>query len=304
MNIIRSHSPQHPDDLVVEVPEATPAEVATAATRARHAQPAWAAAPAATRAAALGSIADDVAAAAGGAHRPRRARGRQTARRSGRRGREVRGDPALLRPTGVRPDRSGPRARAPEPRWPTPVGGPMASPGSSRRGTSPSRFRSGRPPRRSRPATRCCSSPRPQATAAAQRLGDLIARQSPRGCSPSCPAMPAPERPDRAAADVVSFTGSAAVGASRAPPPRRGVPVQSEMGGQNPAIVLAGRRPRAGRGAHRRLRRRVRGPEVHRDQRIIASARPPSLCRSARREAARADGRRRPGRHGDRRAGR
>ena len=49
MNIIRSHSPQHPDDLVVEVPEATPAEVATAATRARHAQPAWAAAPAATR---------------------------------------------------------------------------------------------------------------------------------------------------------------------------------------------------------------------------------------------------------------
>ena len=64
MVLIRSHSPQNPDDVIVEVPEATAADVGSAAAAARQAQRVWASAPPAARAAALGSIADDVETAA------------------------------------------------------------------------------------------------------------------------------------------------------------------------------------------------------------------------------------------------
>ena len=62
---LQSRSPQRPDDLVVEVEEASPAAVAEAAQRARAAGAAWAAASALERSAALAAAADALAGAAG-----------------------------------------------------------------------------------------------------------------------------------------------------------------------------------------------------------------------------------------------
>jgi alpha-ketoglutaric semialdehyde dehydrogenase len=62
--MIRSFSPQAPDDLVVEVPAAGPDAVASAVARGRAAQRDWARGPAADRAKALGAGADAVAGAA------------------------------------------------------------------------------------------------------------------------------------------------------------------------------------------------------------------------------------------------
>ena len=82
--------------------------------------------------------------------------------------------------------------------------------------------------------------PAPEATACALRLAELIQQRLPDGR-----VHRAARRGDRgqravvAAADVVSFTGSTAVGRAvvRAAT-ARGIPVQAEMGGQNAAIVL------------------------------------------------------------------
>jgi aldehyde dehydrogenase (NAD+) len=81
--------------------------------------------------------------------------------------------------------------------------------------------------------------PAPQATACALRLHELI---SPRLPADLFAVLPGDAEAGGAVvghADVVSFTGSAAVGAQvAAAAVARGVPVQAEMGGQNPAIVL------------------------------------------------------------------
>ncbi|MFJ3903781.1 aldehyde dehydrogenase family protein [Streptomyces sp. NPDC090025] len=81
--------------------------------------------------------------------------------------------------------------------------------------------------------------PAPEATACALRLAELARRALPEGVFTVVPGGAAEGAALVSAADVVSFTGSSAVGAGvvRAAT-ERGVPVQAEMGGLNAAIVL------------------------------------------------------------------
>ncbi len=81
--------------------------------------------------------------------------------------------------------------------------------------------------------------PAPDATACALWLADLLGPLLPDGLVQVLPGGPATGAALLAAADVVSFTGSAAVGRQVAvSAAQRGVPAQAEMGGQNAAIVL------------------------------------------------------------------
>ena len=82
--------------------------------------------------------------------------------------------------------------------------------------------------------------PAPEATACGLRLVELIADRRCRDGLLGCvPGDAVAGRAIVAEADVVSFTGSTAIGVSVAQAAaQRGVPVQAEMGGQNPAIVL------------------------------------------------------------------
>ncbi|MFD1120197.1 aldehyde dehydrogenase family protein, partial [Sphaerisporangium aureirubrum] len=79
--------------------------------------------------------------------------------------------------------------------------------------------------------------PAPQATACALRLAELLGL--PEGLFQIVPGDAEEGQALVDAADVVSFTGSAAVGRGvSVSAAGRGVPVQAEMGGQNAAIVL------------------------------------------------------------------
>jgi aldehyde dehydrogenase (NAD+) len=81
--------------------------------------------------------------------------------------------------------------------------------------------------------------PSPDATGIAVWLGELLARVLPDGLVQVLPGAAATGQAVLDAVDVVSFTGSAAVGRQVAiAAVTRGVPVQAEMGGQNAAIVL------------------------------------------------------------------
>ena len=156
--MITSTSPQRPDDIVVRVAATEPAAVRAAAEAARKAQPDWVDAGAAGR---------RPGARPGGRRRAgcrrrtgsaRGARGRQAAGRGPGRDRAVGVDPALLRPAAVRP-RSAPCTTRPARACCSPPGGHAGWPGSSRRGTSRSRSRCGRPLPRWPTATPCCSNP-------------------------------------------------------------------------------------------------------------------------------------------------
>ncbi len=81
--------------------------------------------------------------------------------------------------------------------------------------------------------------PAPDATACALRLAELFDGVLPPDLFQVLPGEAATGEAVVAAADVVSFTGSAAVGRHIAAlAVARGVPVQAEMGGQNASIVL------------------------------------------------------------------
>ncbi len=81
--------------------------------------------------------------------------------------------------------------------------------------------------------------PAPEATACALRLAELLAPVLPEGILQVVPGDAEAGRAVVAEADVVSFTGSTQAGRTVArAATERGVPVQAEMGGQNPAIVL------------------------------------------------------------------
>lgn len=81
--------------------------------------------------------------------------------------------------------------------------------------------------------------PSPEALGCAQWLADLVTDRLPDGLLQVLPGGAITGQAVVDAADVVSFTGSAAVGQQvAASATRRGVPVQAEMGGQNAAIVL------------------------------------------------------------------
>jgi aldehyde dehydrogenase (NAD+) len=88
--------------------------------------------------------------------------------------------------------------------------------------------------------------PAPQSTACALRLQELLSAHLPDGLLQVLPGDAEAGRALIDAADVVSFTGSVAVGTKvAAAAVGRGVPVQCEMGGQNPAIVLPDADPAA-----------------------------------------------------------
>ncbi|HET8614619.1 MAG TPA: aldehyde dehydrogenase family protein, partial [Actinomycetales bacterium] len=81
--------------------------------------------------------------------------------------------------------------------------------------------------------------PAPEATACALRLAELLRGVLPDGAFEVVPGDAETGQAVVAAADVVSFTGSVAAGrAVAAAATSRGRPVQAEMGGQNPAVVL------------------------------------------------------------------
>ncbi|MFI1018563.1 aldehyde dehydrogenase family protein [Streptomyces sp. NPDC020965] len=81
--------------------------------------------------------------------------------------------------------------------------------------------------------------PAPEATACALRLGELFRRALPGDVFTVVPGGPSEGNALVSAVDVVSFTGSTAVGGAvvRAAT-ARGIPVQAEMGGLNAALVL------------------------------------------------------------------
>ncbi|MDK3258265.1 aldehyde dehydrogenase family protein [Blastococcus capsensis] len=235
--MIRSSSPQNPDDLVLEVPTTSPDEVEKAVQRARSAQRGWGRGPAAARATALAGAAEAVAGASAElADLMVREVGKPLGEAQGEVARAV----AILRyyaqqvfdPVGAvhEPSVAGLLYTR---RRPLGVAGLI----------TPWNFPLAIPLWKAAPALAFGNAvvikPAPQATAVAVRLAELLATSIPEDLFAVVPGEAETGRALVAGADVVSFTGSTAVGRSVvAAATEGGVPVQAEMGGQNPAIVL------------------------------------------------------------------
>ncbi|QOC92012.1 aldehyde dehydrogenase family protein [Micromonospora craniellae] len=238
MSVVVSASPQNPADAVVSVPAAAAADVAKAAETARAAQPGWAAAPPGERSAALHAAADAVAAnAAELVELVVREVGKPVTEARGEAARSV----ALLRyyaqqvydPTGAVHDPSGGRGLAYTRRRPRGVAGLI----------TPWNFPLAIPLWKAAPALAFGNAvllkPAPQATACAMRLAELITPHLSDGLLTVLPGDAEAGQAVVEAGDVVSFTGSALVGAAvGSAAVARGVPVQCEMGGHSPAVVL------------------------------------------------------------------
>jgi aldehyde dehydrogenase (NAD+) len=238
MSVVTSVSPQAPDDVVSEVPEASAADVAAAAAAARTAQREWWRAPAPTRSAALAAAAAAVRARADeAAALVVREVGKPRVEAVGEVARAV----AILdyyaqasyAPLGTTMPPSLPGLLYTE-RRPHGVAGLV----------TPWNFPLAIPLWKAAPALAAGNAvllkPSPDATACALWLADLLADVLPAGLFRALPGGAQAGAAVLDAADVVSFTGSVPVGRSvvvRAA--GRGVPVQAEMGGQNAAIVLA-----------------------------------------------------------------
>jgi len=237
MAVVRSVSPQRPQDVVAEVPQASPADVEAAAEVARQAQRGWWDAPAASRAAALG------AAAAALRERSTEAAAlvvREVGKPAGEAAGEVARGVAILEyyaqacysAVGASLPPSVPGLLWTE-RRPHGLAGLV----------TPWNFPIAIPLWKAAPALTAGNGvllkPSPDATATAVWLGELLASVLPSGLVQVLPGDGTTGGAVVAAADVVSFTGSAAVGRQVAMAAvARGVPVQAEMGGQNAAIVL------------------------------------------------------------------
>ena len=243
MTKVSSTSPQRPDDVVVVVPETRPDDVAKAATASREAQREWASAPAASRATALDAAANDVAAAADELTAlVVREVGKPRTEASGEVARSV----AILRyyaqqvydPQGTVHAASAGTGLAYTRRRPRGVAGLV----------TPWNFPLAIPLWKAAPALAFGNGvllkPAPQSTACALRLAELLGPHLPAGLLHVLAGDAVAGRAVVDAADLVSFTGSAQVGGDVAvAAARRGVPVQCEMGGQNPALVLPGADP-------------------------------------------------------------
>jgi alpha-ketoglutaric semialdehyde dehydrogenase len=235
--VIKSYSPHAPDDLVTEAPETSAEDVAKAFAHARAAQAAWWRGPAATRAQVLSDAADTIAAAA------EELTG-LTVREVGKPVGEARGEMAravaILRyyaqqvydPVGAvhEPSAGGLLYSR---RRPLGVAGLI----------TPWNFPIAIPIWKAAPALAFGNAvvlkPSPEATATALRLAALLAEVLPAGLFSVLPGDGETGRAIVAEADVVSFTGSTVVGREVAlAAAARGVRVQAEMGGQNPAVVL------------------------------------------------------------------
>ncbi|HEU0041965.1 MAG TPA: aldehyde dehydrogenase family protein [Jiangellaceae bacterium] len=239
MNTFRSRSPQNPSDVVVEVPAATADDVAKAAERARTAQREWARIPAAGRSAALTAAAEAFAADADNLTALMvREVGKPLGEARGEVGRAV----AILRyyaqqvfdPVGeVLPPSMPGTGLLYTARRPHGVAGLV----------TPWNFPVAIPLWKAAPALAFGNAvllkPAPEATACALRLGELLGASLPTDLFTVLPGDAEPGQAVIGAADVVSFTGSVAVGGLvTAAAVGRGIPVQAELGGQNASIVL------------------------------------------------------------------
>ncbi|HEX3003153.1 MAG TPA: aldehyde dehydrogenase family protein [Angustibacter sp.] len=234
--MIVSRSPQQPTDVVVEVAATESAQVDAAVARARAARRGWAQA-AAPRAAALHAAADLVA-----------TRAEQledlVVREVGKPRTEARGEvartAAILRyyaeqvfdPVGAvhEPSTSGLLLTQ---RRPHGVAGLI----------TPWNFPLAIPLWKAAPALAFGNAvvlkPAPEATACALAIAEILDECLPPGVFTVVPGEAQTGQALVECADVVSFTGSVAAGrAVAAAAGARGVPVQAEMGGQNPSIVL------------------------------------------------------------------
>lgn len=232
---VQSRSPHRPDDVVAAVPAAGPAGVAVAVDRARKAQRDWVGGPATDRAGALTAAAERVAAAGDElADLAVREVGKPITEARAEVARAV----AILRyyaqqvfdPVGAVHEPSG-QGLLYTRRRPHGVAGLI----------TPWNFPYAIPLWKAAPALAAGNAvvlkPAPEATACALRLAEVLAL--PDGLFAVTPGDAAEGEAVVATADVVSFTGSASVGRLVAAGALAwGAPVQAEMGGQNPAIVL------------------------------------------------------------------
>jgi alpha-ketoglutaric semialdehyde dehydrogenase len=235
---LQSRSPQRPDDLVVEVEEASPAAVAEAAQRARAAGAAWAAASALERSAALAAAADALAGAAGELTE-------LTVREVGKPVTEAAAETArgvgilryyaqqALDPDGETYPGPDPAALLLARRRPRGVAGLV----------TPWNFPVAIPLWKAAPALAFGNAvllkPSPEATAVALRLGELLGAAVGAELFQVLPGGAGTGKAMLEEVDCLSFTGSVAVGRQVAvAATERGVPSQAEMGGLNASLVL------------------------------------------------------------------
>ena len=236
--VLQSRSPQRPDDLVVEVEEASPAAVAEAAQRARAAGAAWAAASALERSAVLAAAADALAGAAGELTE-------LTVREVGKPVTEAAAETArgvgilryyaqqALDPDGETYPGPDPAALLLARRRPRGVAGLV----------TPWNFPVAIPLWKAAPALAFGNAvllkPSPEATAVALRLGELLGAAVGAELFQVLPGGAGTGKAMLEEVDCLSFTGSVAVGRQVAVAATgRGVPSQAEMGGLNASLVL------------------------------------------------------------------
>ncbi|MFD7974661.1 aldehyde dehydrogenase family protein [Streptomyces sp. NPDC059071] len=233
-----SRNPADPADRLVDIPAPGAFAAADAVERARAAQPGWAHGGAAARSAALGAVATAIEAASTElAELAVREVGKPVTEARAELARTV----ALWRyyaqapyePTGaVHETASGPGLLLTR-RRPHGVAGLV----------TPWNFPFVIPSWKAAPALAAGNAvvlkPAPQATACALRLAELVGQALPEGVFTVVPGGATEGGALVSAADIVSFTGSSAVGRDVVrTATARGIPVQAEMGGLNAAIVL------------------------------------------------------------------
>lgn len=237
-SLITSRNPADPSDVVLQIPSPGAYAAVDAVERARAAQPGWLLGGAAARSAALGSVADAVDAAA--------------AELTALAVREV-GKPLAEARAEVARTVAIWRYHAQAPYEPvgavheTAVGPGLLLTRRRPHGVAglitPWNFPFAIPSWKAAPALAVGNAvvlkPAPEATACAQRLAETVQRALPAGVFTVLPGGATEGNALVSSADVVSFTGSTAVGQAVARgATARGVPVQAEMGGLNAAIVL------------------------------------------------------------------
>lgn len=235
---VLSRSPQKPSDVVFSGEEASPEAVASAVESARQAQRGWWALPATERCNRLARAADAVeAAAAELTELGIREVGKPRSEMAGEVARAV----AILRYyAGASLDAEGEML-------PSPGGGSWLLARRRPHGVAglvtPWNFPVAIPVWKLAPALAWGNAvvlkPAPAATAVALRLGEVVSSALPDALLQVVVGDAGAGAALVDTADVVSFTGSSSVGtALSARAAARGVPVQAEMGGQNPSVVL------------------------------------------------------------------
>jgi alpha-ketoglutaric semialdehyde dehydrogenase len=236
--MVESRSPIHPDQVLASFPDQQPDEVAAAVAAARDVAPGWAGLPALERSQALTAAADAVASAAAeltelGIAEVGKPRGEMAA--------EVARGVAILRyyaqaaldPDGETLPSADGRSLLMSRRRPHGVAGLI----------TPWNFPVAIPLWKAAPALAYGNAvawkPSPEATGIARELAALVSTALPPRVLALVTGGAAAGQALTDAGDVISFTGSVAVGRSvAAAAGQRGIPAQAEMGGQNPAVIL------------------------------------------------------------------